>query len=84
MEDIFKPTIRNKNLHEISDDNGVRIVNFAILKNLTVNGAMFPHRNIHEFTWTSPEGKMHNQIVMIYKLCKLVRLLSSLVVISIK
>jgi hypothetical protein len=26
--DIFKPTIRNENLHEISDDNGVRIVNF--------------------------------------------------------
>jgi hypothetical protein len=23
---------------------------------------MFPHRNIHEFTWTSPDGKTHNQI----------------------
>jgi hypothetical protein len=26
-EDIFKPTIGNKNLHEISNDNGVRLVN---------------------------------------------------------
>jgi len=28
-EDIFKPTIRNKSLHKISNDNGVRVVNFA-------------------------------------------------------
>jgi hypothetical protein len=31
-EDIFKPTIRNESLHEISNDNGVRVVNFATYK----------------------------------------------------
>jgi hypothetical protein len=35
-ENIFKPTIGNESLHEISNDNGVRVVNFATSKNLTV------------------------------------------------
>jgi exonuclease III len=55
-EDIFKPTIENESLHEISNDNGVRGVHFSTSKNLTVNSMMFPHRNIHKFTWTSPDG----------------------------
>ncbi|PNF16047.1 hypothetical protein B7P43_G04596 [Cryptotermes secundus] len=61
-EDFFKPTIGNESLHEISNDNGVRVVNFATSKNLTVKSTMFPHRNIHKFTWTSPDGKIHTQI----------------------
>ncbi|PNF38661.1 hypothetical protein B7P43_G01213 [Cryptotermes secundus] len=61
-EDIFKPTIGNESLHEISNDNGVRVVNFATSKNLTVKSTMFPHRNIQKFTWTSPDAKIHNQI----------------------
>jgi hypothetical protein len=33
-EDIFKPTTGNESLHEISGDNGIRVVNFATCKNL--------------------------------------------------
>jgi hypothetical protein len=33
-KDIFKPIIGNNSLHEASNDNGVRVVNFATLKNL--------------------------------------------------
>jgi hypothetical protein len=33
-ENIFKPIIDNASLHEASNDNGVRVVNFATLKNL--------------------------------------------------
>jgi hypothetical protein len=33
-EDIFKPTIGNESLHEISNDNGVRLANIAASKNL--------------------------------------------------
>jgi endonuclease/exonuclease/phosphatase family metal-dependent hydrolase len=61
-EDTFKPTMGDENLHQDSDDNGVRAVNFATSKNLVVKSAMFPHRNTHKYTWTSPAGKTHNQI----------------------
>jgi hypothetical protein len=44
-----------ENLHEINNDNGARVVNFAISKNLIAKSTMFPHRNIHKFTWTSPD-----------------------------
>jgi hypothetical protein len=61
-ENIFKPTIVNVSLHQDSNDNGVRIVNFATSKNLIVKSTMFQHRNTHEYTWTSPDGQTHNQI----------------------
>jgi len=53
--------IGNESLHQGSNDNCVRIVNFAKSKNLVVKSTMFPHRNIHKYTWTSPEGKSQNQ-----------------------
>jgi hypothetical protein len=59
---IFKLTIGNERLHEISNDNGVRLVNFPTSKNIGVKSKMFPHSNIHKYTWTSPDGKTHNQI----------------------
>jgi hypothetical protein len=35
-EDIFKLTIKNERLHRISNDNGVRVLNFAKSKNIVV------------------------------------------------
>jgi hypothetical protein len=61
-EDIFKPTIGNESSHEISNDNGVRVVNSATSKILIVKSTMFPHRSIHKYTWTSPNGQTHNQV----------------------
>jgi hypothetical protein len=46
---------------EISNDNGFRVVNVATSKNLIVKSTIFPHCNIHKFTWPSPDIKNHNQ-----------------------
>jgi hypothetical protein len=59
-EDVFKPTIGNESLHEINNDNGVKIVAFTTTTK-SFKSTMFSHRNIHNNTWTSPEGKTHNQ-----------------------
>ena len=29
---------------------------------MVVKSTMFPHLNIHKYTWTFPDGKTHNQI----------------------
>jgi hypothetical protein len=49
-----KPTTGNEILH------GVTVVNLATSKKC-VKSIVFPHHNIHKYTWTSPDGKMHNQ-----------------------
>jgi hypothetical protein len=50
-KDIFKPTKGNESLHEISNDNGVRVVNFATSKKTQsqVKSALFPRRNFHKY-----------------------------------
>jgi hypothetical protein len=60
-EHIFKRTIGNKSLHEISDDNGVRVFNFVTSKNMNVKSMMLPHRNVHKYIWTASEGKKENK-----------------------
>jgi hypothetical protein len=62
-EDIFKPIIGKESLHEASNNNGIRVVNFATSKNLIVKSSTFPHCDIHKHTWTSPDGVTHNQIM---------------------
>jgi endonuclease/exonuclease/phosphatase family metal-dependent hydrolase len=61
-ENLFKPTVVNESLHQESNDNVVRIVDFATSKNPVVMSTMFPQRKIHKYTWTSPDGQTHNQI----------------------
>jgi len=61
-ENIFKPTIGQESLRQDCNDNGVRVVNFATSQNLVIKSTMFPHRNIHKYTWTPPDIKTHNEI----------------------
>ena len=69
-DNIFKQTIGNESLHQDSNDNGVRIVNYATSKNQVLKSTMFPHRDIHKHTWTSPDGKTHNQFDRILIDCR--------------
>jgi hypothetical protein len=55
-EEIFKSTIKNESLHEITYNDEVIAVVFATSKNLS-KSRMLPHHNICEYTWTSPDEK---------------------------
>jgi hypothetical protein len=48
-DDIFKLTIGNNSSHEISNGNGIRLINFVMSKNLVVKSTMFPHHDIHKY-----------------------------------
>ena len=61
-ENIPKPTIANESLHHVGNGNAVRTVKFATSKNLIFIEHVFPHRNIHKYTWSSPDGKTQSQI----------------------
>jgi hypothetical protein len=60
--DIFKLTIKNEIRIKLIMILELRVANFATSKNLAVRSTMFPHYYIYKYTWTSPEGKTHNQI----------------------
>jgi hypothetical protein len=53
-EDIFKPTIGNESLHEICNDNGVILVNYATSKNFRIKSTMFPYLDASR--WETPQS----------------------------
>jgi hypothetical protein len=59
-EDIFKPTIWNESLYKISNDNGVRVVNFATSKNVIVKSRTIKSRRAK---WTGHVARMGRSVM---------------------
>ena len=60
-QSIYKPTIDNENLHNETNNNGIKMIQFTISKCLNVRSTMFPHKDIHKETWYSADGRTANQ-----------------------
>jgi hypothetical protein len=60
-ESIYKPTIGNESLHNETNDNGMKMIQFVIPKGLNVRSTTFPHKDIHKETRYSADGRIVDQ-----------------------
>jgi len=60
-ESVNFPTIGNYNLHSLTNDNGSRLMQFALSRSMIVGSTFYPHKDIQR-TWRSPDGVTFNQI----------------------
>jgi len=61
-ESYLYPAYGRHSLHNETNDNGKRMVNFAMGRDLAVVGTWYQHKDIHKVTWQSPDNKIYNQI----------------------
>ena len=60
-KNIYKHIIGNESLRNETNNNGIRMIQFAISKVLNVRSKIFPHKDIHNETWYSADGRTANQ-----------------------
>jgi hypothetical protein len=61
-EEVFRPTVGKFSLHGESNENGLRLINFAAEHNLVISSTHFQRKNIHKATWRSPDSRTKSQI----------------------
>ena len=64
-ENVYKPTIGNERLRNETNNNGIKVIQFALSKVLYVRSTTFPHKNVHKETWYSTDGRTANQLDLV-------------------
>jgi hypothetical protein len=61
-ETVHQPMIGKHSLHDSTNENGLRLVDFAAGRQMAIKSTYFMHKQIHLQTWHSSEGHTFNQI----------------------
>ena len=61
-EKAFSQVVGRHTLHNISNENGEIVINYAISNDMFLINTNFQHKKIHIGTWTSPDHQTINQI----------------------
>jgi hypothetical protein len=59
---IYYPTTGKEALHQISNENGKRLINFAASRNMVIGTILFQHKEIHNISWRTPDAHHFSQI----------------------
>ncbi|GIY33667.1 uncharacterized protein CDAR_77181 [Caerostris darwini] len=57
--------IDRQSLHRETNENGVKLINFAAGRNMVISSTYYSHKDIHKATWTSPDGVTENKIDLV-------------------
>src|SRR5436190_19652388 len=61
-EECFKDITGGHSKHEQSNENGIKLIEFALEANMKISSTAFQRKEIHKGTWTSACGNYCNQI----------------------
>ena len=61
-EENHRTTIGEHSLHEVLNNNGLRLIQLTAALNMVVGSTLFPKKSIHKVTRVSPDGRTCNQI----------------------
>lgn len=61
-EQIYWEYAGRHSAHELTNDNGSRLMSFAASRYMFVRNTKFEHKEIHKITWKGPSGNAENQI----------------------
>ncbi|XP_058456421.1 craniofacial development protein 2-like [Malaya genurostris] len=50
----FIPVVVSFSAHQQTNENGLRLIDFATSKNMAIKSTFFQHRLLHRYTWRSP------------------------------
>jgi len=61
-EAVSLPTACKYILHNLMNDNGFRLIQFVVVRNMIIGSTLYPYIDFYKSTWKSPDGVTFSQI----------------------